>query len=130
MPIRLRGCLILLLALFSLAFPIGAHSGGMTVEPAGEVSGDGEGGTGGDTASGGSAVGTRLDGLYDPGTGSGIVLNPSATTFAQEAGLNGYQAGNGVTAPSSDSISDPVSDDRLGYYIQRISWDETKKSRP
>jgi len=92
------------------SFPINGYSGGMTIDPAASRSdgsgSDGASGPDGSTA-GGFAQGDPLGGLYNPVTGTGIVANPSAPTFAQLAGINGYQIALGFSTGTSVS-GDPV----------------------
>ncbi|MBS3934720.1 MAG: RHS repeat protein, partial [Sulfuritalea sp.] len=82
-----------------VSFPIGAHSGGVTVEPAG--------GARAGEAHGGYGQGDPFAGLYDPALGTGIVANASAPVAAQHSGSNGHQAANGFGAGATVS-GDPV----------------------
>lgn len=90
------------------SFPIGGFSGGMTIEPASSSSSPSAGTGSSDTASGGfTGNNTPLSGLYNAGTGTGIIADPNATSFAQLAGLNGYQTALGWSTGTSAS-ADPV----------------------
>ncbi|OQW85829.1 MAG: hypothetical protein BWK72_20215, partial [Rhodoferax ferrireducens] len=84
-------------------FPIGSYSGGMTVEPAAGTAESGDG----NTAYGGSGVGTSVGDIYNAGTGSGTIAEITATIAAQNAGINSYQSANGFTGGTTAS-GDPV----------------------
>jgi RHS repeat-associated protein len=95
------------------SFPISSYSGGVTVEPAASAgtTSTGSGATGGgspDTASGGyTGNNDPLSGLYNASLGTGIIADPYAPSFAQQAGLNGYQTALGWGTGTSAS-GDPV----------------------
>jgi RHS repeat-associated protein len=84
-------------------FPIGAYSGGVTVEPSAGTAASGEG----STTYGGSGTGVPVGDAYNASTGNGIFADINATIAAWSEGRNSTTTRNGSCEGATCS-GDPV----------------------